>query len=119
MLVKKYPIPKDDDLKEQEQIEGLNVQVTHSHQNRSDDAYNDIKYDKKYLCPITKQFMKCPVIAYDGCVYEKEAIIKYLRDYHTTPNHPNEKLDNKEEVEQMIKMLFVHFALKTEITNPH
>ena len=119
MLVEKYPIPKDDDAKEDQQIEGFNFGMTQSfkssgnHNNNNNN--NEAKYDKKYICPITKKLMKCPVIAYDGCVYEKEAIVEYLRLNHTTPNQTNRKLANKEEGEQMIQMLFEHFALKTEI----
>ena len=36
------------------------------------------KYDSTYVCPITKKLMKCPVVAYDKCLHEKEAKIKYL-----------------------------------------
>ena len=59
------------------QIEGLNVQVTADnganvivdYEEKRDDSD---KYDSKYICPITKKLMNAPVIAYDGCVYEKE-----------------------------------------------
>ena len=47
-------------------------------------------------------------IAYDNCVYEEEAIINYLRKYHTTPKQEKKKLQNNQEVEQMIQMLFDH-----------
>ena len=111
-LVEKYPIPIEDDPINR-QIEGLNVEITQSKE------INEVqnKYDEKYICPITKELMKCPVIAYDGGIYEKQAIIKYLAKYHTTPKYPNEKLSSKEEIEQMIQMLLVHLALETEIKN--
>ena len=32
------------------------------------------------------KLMKCQIIAYDGCVYEQEATIKYPPKYNTTPN---------------------------------
>ena len=59
--------------------------------------------------------MSC--IAYDGCVYEQEAIINYLRQYYTTPKQRDKKLKSKQEIEQKIAMLFVHYDLQNEITN--
>ena len=91
------------------QIEGLNVDITRDY----DD--NSSKLDSKYICPITKELMKSPVIAYDNCVYEKEAIIEYLRKYRTTPKQKNAKLQTQEEVEQVIQMLFDHHELKAEM----
>ena len=112
-LVEKYPIPKDDyNVNDDDEIEGLNVQIT---QNLNNDETLTNKYDDKFLCPITKELMKTPVIAYDGCTYEKEAIIQYLRKNHTTPNQKSEKLENEQEVEQMIQMLFDHHDLKQQI----
>ena len=124
-LVEKYPISKENDSKSvtnkndnynynyryNDQIEGLNVQPTGRIEKKLD--VGDV--DKKYICPITQDLMKSPVIAYDGCVYEKDAIINYLRQHHTTPKQKDKKLENKEKVEQMIQMLFPHFQLQKEI----
>ena len=112
-LVLQYPIPQDSDNDaDKGQIEGLNVDDT-----CSDMSKHGCKYDAKYICPITKELMRSPVIAYDDCVYEKEAIIKYLRQHHTTPLLKNKLLKSKNDVEQRIKMLFPHYDLKQEIKN--
>ena len=37
-----------------------------------------------YLCPITVQIMFDPVIAEDGCTYEREAIEKWFNNGHDT-----------------------------------
>ena len=116
-LVKKYPVIMDSDsdadgeriCNNNQRIEGINVQATGKSKKHTS--------NEKYKCPITKELMRLPVIAYDDCVYEKEAIIKYLRQYHTTPKLRNEKLANKEEVEQMINMLFPHDQMQAEIEN--
>ena len=56
--------------------------------------------------------MKIPVITYD----EREAIIMYLTEDYTTPNQfNNKKLENKESVEQTIKMLFPHFETEIDL----
>ena len=113
-LGEKYPIPQDneDDITNN-QIEGLNNdQIT-----TRDGKYNsDInKYDLKYICPITNKLFKSPVIAYDGNVYEKEEIIKYIRKNKCTPLDINNKLKDNNEVESMINMLFPDNTIKNEI----
>eukprot|EP01084_Bolivina_argentea_P081251 147146_1 len=40
---------------------------------------------KQYLCPITKQIMTDPVIAFDGHCYERKAIEKYLKMNNKSP----------------------------------
>ena len=40
---------------------------------------------ESYICSITKDIMKSPVIDPDGYSYEKEAIIKWLEDNDTSP----------------------------------
>eukprot|EP01083_Nonionella_stella_P154082 495996_1 len=40
---------------------------------------------KKFLCPITKQMMKDPVIAFDAHTYDRDAIEKYLKTHHKSP----------------------------------
>ena len=39
----------------------------------------------EYLCPITKQIMKDPVIAFDGYCYERSAIETYLKLHNKSP----------------------------------
>ena len=118
-LIEKYPMPLENDSDDglgnisNYQIEGLSVAMTgNGPNNNSDDSK---KYNNKYICPITNKLMKFPVIAYDGCVYEKEAIINYLRQHHTTPKKLNSKLKDKQTVENMIKTLFPHYQLMTQI----
>ena len=86
-----------------------------------DDCKNSVdkKIPVKYLCPITKELMKEPVIAYDGCVYEKGAIVEYLRQYHTTPTriNSNDKLQQNVIEETINTMLYDHKKLKQEINN--
>ena len=108
-LIEKYPVPADDD--DNDQIEGLNVDPTAKDDEKN--AVGDI--DAKYICPITKELMKIPVIAYDGCVYEKEAIVKYMRQNHTTPKQSTTKLETKEKVEEMVAILFPHYKLQKEL----
>ena len=85
------------------QIEGVYVNAIDT---------SNCEIDGKYICPITKKIMKSPVIAYDGCVYEKEAIIKYLTKNKTTPMQGQGKaLKSKEKVQQMIELLVPHYEL--------
>eukprot|EP01084_Bolivina_argentea_P260919 440779_1 len=43
------------------------------------------KIPKEYLCPITKQIMQNPVIAFDGYCYDRNAIAKYLKVHNKSP----------------------------------
>ena len=68
-LIEKYPIPQEKEMgfafsAGNDEIEGVNVKVTYTTDNEIQD---------KYKCPITKKLMKFPVVAYDGCVYEKKS----------------------------------------------
>ena len=93
VLVETYPIPKEPDHDDNDQIEGTPGMVTGGYpyrniqlENKQDDEFNDQeKYDSIYICPIRKKLMKTPVIAIDGITYEKEAIIKYMKQHHATP----------------------------------
>ena len=57
--------------------------------------------DNKYLCPISQEIMKNPVIAYDGITYEKDNIINYLKEYYKTPKTEN-KLNSIDDVNEAI-----------------
>ena len=106
LLVEKHPIPKvSAKFDYGNEIEGVNAVDT-----------NKGGIDAKYICPITKKIMKSPVIAYDGCVYEKEAIIEYLTKNKTTPMQGQERaLKSKEKVQQMIEFLVPHYELQMEM----
>eukprot|EP01083_Nonionella_stella_P112228 329911_1 len=39
----------------------------------------------KFICPLTKQIMKNPVMAFDGNTYEHEAIEKYFKQHGKSP----------------------------------
>ena len=43
------------------------------------------KIPSKFICPLTKQIMRDPVIAFDGYVYEREAITQQLKEKGTSP----------------------------------
>ena len=55
--------------------------------NKDDD---DSKIPSKYLCPITKNLMISPVMAFDGYTYEKSAIEQYLKKYKKSPQTQQE-----------------------------
>ena len=44
-----------------------------------------LKIPDEYLCPITKQIMKDPVMAFDGYCYERGAIESYLKINNKSP----------------------------------
>ena len=67
--------------------------------------------DQKYLCPLTDELMRDPVIAFDGKCYEKEAIIDYIRKNKQSPI-TKEKIDD---VEWAISLLYDNQSLKQEI----
>merc|ERR1712025_1052575 len=39
----------------------------------------------EFVCPITHELMREPVIAFDGCTYEKVAIEEYLEEHKKSP----------------------------------
>lgn len=44
-----------------------------------------MKIRDEFLCPITYELMREPVVAMDGHTYEKHAIEKWLKSNHTSP----------------------------------
>ena len=112
--MEKYPIPKQkSNYNLSSQIEGSNCEVTSGDDNEV--CKDSEKYDAKYICPITKQLMNEPVIAYDGCVYEKAAIVKYIKQHKSTPMQINKKRLSQDDVEQMIANLYLHYQYKMQI----
>ena len=57
---------------------------TKDNDNDDDDDVED-KIPSKFICPLTKQIMRDPVIAFDGNVYEREAIKKHLKEKKVSP----------------------------------
>ena len=120
-LVEKYPIPKDDIM----QTEGGNRSITGGGSgggNGNNDGMNGDndepgaarnKSECKYFCPITDELMSEPVIAYDGCTYEKSAIVEYIKTNKMTPN--SNVLLSEEEIQTNLAMLFLDHALKKQI----
>ena len=108
ILIKKYPIKK-----KELQIEGSNIQITNN--DNIDHIDNIEKYSNKYICPITNKLFVEPVIAYDGNIYEKEAIIEYLRKNKCTPLNKESKLKDNKQIELIINMLFTHDSIKQQI----
>ena len=105
-LVVKYPIPKVKlDLTDDE----IYGQVTCEH----DKTTNSKEIDQKYLCPLSKQVMRDPVIASDGVTYERSALAVYVRKHHKLP-HDDMIIDD---IDQEIQDLFVDENLKQEIEN--
>ncbi|RYG64203.1 FHA domain-containing protein, partial [archaeon] len=52
-----------------------------------------MKIRDEFLCPITYELMREPVVASDGHTYEKNAIDKWLKTNHTSPRS-GEPMDN-------------------------
>ena len=44
-----------------------------------------MKVRDEFLCPITYELLREPVVALDGHTYEKSAIEKWLKSHHTSP----------------------------------
>ncbi len=49
------------------------------------ESIDELDIPKQYICPITTQIMKDPVILTDGHVYERQAIEQWLRTHNTSP----------------------------------
>ena len=47
----------------------------------------------EFICPITNKIMQDPVTAADGCVYERQAIRRWLRKKRTSPMTNEELTD--------------------------
>jgi energy-coupling factor transporter ATP-binding protein EcfA2 len=69
------------------------------------EAFDD-RRPAEHICPITLQVMRDPVVAADGCSYERSAILQHLANHSTSPA-TGLALKNKE--------LFNNQALKTMI----
>jgi len=50
--------------------------------------------NQNFVCPITQELMKDPVMAADGFTYERVAISEWLKDHNTSPS-TNLELDHK------------------------
>merc|ERR1712217_596574 len=48
-------------------------------------ASKSVDIPPRFTCPITKEIMKDPVIAFDGNTYERTAIEKYLNEHNKSP----------------------------------
>jgi len=46
-----------------------------------------MKIRDEFMCPITYELMREPVVASDGHTYEKSAIEKWLKTNHTSPRN--------------------------------
>eukprot|EP01083_Nonionella_stella_P170245 578992_1 len=53
--------------------------------NKEENVDKTKQIPKEYLCPITKQIMQDPVIAFDGHNYDRNAIESYLKIHQTSP----------------------------------
>jgi len=49
------------------------------------DHIHDLQIPDQYMCPITTQIMKDPVLLTDGHVYERAAITEWLKAHDTSP----------------------------------
>mmetsp|Transcript_2881 Transcript_2881/g.5374 ORF Transcript_2881/g.5374 Transcript_2881/m.5374 type:complete len:567 (-) Transcript_2881:112-1812(-) len=58
---------------------------------------NGLQIPSQFLCPLTKQIMMEPVLIFDDCTYEKQAIVEYLKAHNNTSPMTNEKCDVDEE----------------------
>jgi Inhibitor of Apoptosis domain/U-box domain len=70
----------------------------------------DIDYDKGlpnyFMCPITQDLIRVPVVCEDGHSYERDALIQWLSQHDTSPM-TNEKLK--------LKVLFPNHALRQQL----
>ena len=67
--------------------ENINKNIATQNLNLSKDAKtpDDFEYPNEYLCPITYDLMLEPVKASDGYIYEKAAIVDWLKKHGTSP----------------------------------
>ncbi|EKX45487.1 hypothetical protein GUITHDRAFT_53147, partial [Guillardia theta CCMP2712] len=45
----------------------------------------EVEHPADFLCPISMEVMKDPVIAMDGHSYERQNIERWLEDHNTSP----------------------------------
>ena len=94
-LILQYPIPKEND--NDQGIEGqVAISGFESNNNNND---NNIKIDSKYVCPVSQQLMKDPIIASNGITYERVALQSYLKQYKKLPDSDTIISDIEEEME--------------------
>lgn len=48
-------------------------------------ASRTVNIPREYICPITNEIMRDPVLAFDGNTYERSAISSYLKRYNKSP----------------------------------
>eukprot|EP01083_Nonionella_stella_P244956 852062_1 len=66
----------------------LRNKYTIKNNNENDNKQNDENKEhipSKFICPITKKIMINPVVAFDGNIYGKDAILKHLKEKGTSP----------------------------------
>ncbi len=55
-----------------------------------------VEIPPEFICPLTKEMMKEPVkCLLDGIIYEKESILKYLRENRKSPSKEGSKLSDR------------------------
>ena len=105
----KYPIPKEIDIENDNNSPDYSSE---SSNNKNDfSGLSNAVIDSKFKCPITNMPMKNPVIAFDGCTYERNNIINYLRQHRKLPNSCVRVPD----VENAIQLLFTNQQLQRQI----
>eukprot|EP01084_Bolivina_argentea_P012858 24080_1 len=67
-----YPIQMDDNSNDND----------NKSDNESDNSYH---IPKRFIGPITKEIMRDPVVAFDGYVYDRQAIENYLKNHKKSP----------------------------------
>ena len=115
-LGKKYPKPSDSDTDENCDENDVSINYGGNGQLDMDSECkesNAQSIGEKYTCPLTKTVFLNPVVAANSVIYEKEAIIEWLRKYDKYPD--SEKI--VKDVEHEISLLFDAVQLKEEIRN--
>jgi len=69
---------------------------------------------KEFICPITQQIMNKPVMAFDKKIYEKDAILNWLKTNQQSPI-TGEKIDSLDEDIEL--MFFPQTQLKERIAS--
>ena len=63
---------------------------------RPDTSMLDVGVPDEFLCPITREVMKDPVIAEDGYTYERSAIVAWMEKGKTSSPMTNGLLNTKQ-----------------------
>ncbi|ORX87749.1 hypothetical protein BCR32DRAFT_324277 [Anaeromyces robustus] len=69
----------------EDNISDENVNTQDENIPNDNDILNDDKIPNEFLCPITLDIMREPIVMPDGHTYEKEAIKQVLEIYHVSP----------------------------------